>query len=53
MIIPGMVFEEAGGRMEVVKPNPAIPGDWFCRSLEADTGLWSFSEEGIRSKLVD
>lgn len=49
---PGMKFKEADCLMVVVKPNPAIPGDWFCRGLEADTGLWSFNGKDILNKQV-
>lgn len=48
----GMVFMPSGVKVEVVKPNEKIPGDWFCRSLECDTGLWSYSPKTIIETLV-
>lgn len=50
-IKPGMRFMN-GSLLEVVKPNPKIPGDWFCQSVEYDVGLWSYSERTIIKGLV-
>jgi DNA-binding transcriptional regulator YiaG len=42
-----MQFVSDGHRLEVVKPNPKIAGDWFCRSTQCDTGLWSYAPATI------
>lgn len=47
----GMRFARDGQILEVVKPNPKIPGDWFCRSIKFDTGLWSYDPRDILSNL--
>ena len=47
VVTPGMQFVERNTTMEVVEPNPKIPGDWWCKGLSADTGLWSFSSTTI------
>lgn len=51
-IFAGMRFICSGGIMEVVKPNPKIQGNWFCRSTQADTGLWSYDPMDILNNLV-
>lgn len=32
---------------EVVRKHETIPGDWWCRGVEDEIGLWTFSEETI------
>lgn len=51
-IVAGMHFILDGVAMEVVKPNPKIPGNWFCRSTQANTGLWSYDPRDILNNLV-
>lgn len=46
-IKPGVRFRQDDGYMEVVRPNEKIPGDWWCKSTEAETGLWSYSPRTI------
>jgi len=48
----GMRFVKNDGLFEVVKPNPKLPGDWFCRSVKCDTGLWSYNPNDILNNLV-
>jgi hypothetical protein len=48
----GMRFVKNGGLIEVVKPNHKLPGDWFCRSVECDTGLWSYAPSDILTNLA-
>jgi hypothetical protein len=48
----GMRFVKNDVVLEVVKPNPKIPGDWFCRSTECDTGLWSYAQTDILNNLA-
>jgi len=53
-IRPGIRFLYGGGLMEVVKPNPKIPGDWFCEAVGVkSTGLWSFNPTGIVRRAMD
>lgn len=48
----GMRFKIDDGLVEVVKPNPNLPGDWFCRSVKCDTGLWSYDPRDILNNLI-
>jgi len=48
----GMRFVKNDGLFKVVKPNPKLPGDWFCRSVKCDTGLWSYDPNDILNNLV-
>ena len=49
----GMRFLYHDGLMETVEPNPKIPGDWFCKAVNADTGLWSFNPADIIRRAMD
>lgn len=48
----GMRFVKDCVLLEVVKANTRLPGDWFCRSVECDTGLWSYDPSDILDNLV-
>lgn len=52
-IKPGMQFTVNGVLMEVVKPNEKLPGDWWCRAVVAETGLWSFDPRDIEREVKE
>jgi len=43
---PGMRFF-SGQTFKVVRKHEKLPGDWWCRGVEADIGLWAYSETTI------
>lgn len=48
----GMRFINGGYDVEVVEPNPKIEGDWWCKPVHHNTGLWSYSERTILDNLI-
>ena len=49
-VVAGMRFRDGDGLLEAVRPNERLPGDWWCRSVDCDSGLWSFSASDVLNK---
>lgn len=47
-----MRFMNGGALLEAVRPNPKVVGDWMCRMVLEDTGLWSYSRKSVIDGLV-